>query len=84
MWNILLATEQKLAWSVLAARLVRLQVEYMGTRRTKITVHGVPVDISEDCVGSFFAKYGQVEVCAINSKCGIVTGDIELHVILTR
>lgn len=47
-----------------------------GTRKTKITVHGVPVDISEDCVcgGPFFAKYGQVEdVTAVTSKSSIAT-----------
>lgn len=48
--------------------------EYMGTRKTRFTVHGVPVDISEDCVGAFFAKYGQVEgVNAVTSKSSIAT-----------
>lgn len=50
-WDILLPTEQEakqLAGSVLTTRNLRLQTEYIGTRKTKITVHGVPVDISED------------------------------------
>lgn len=48
MWNILLATEQEarqLVRSVLMSKAVWLQIEYMGIRGTKITIHGVPVDI---------------------------------------
>lgn len=56
----------------------------MGTRKTQITVHGVPVDIPEERMGAFFAKYGQVqEVSAVRSKAGIATGDIVLQVVLT-
>lgn len=45
-WAILLATDEEakqLAESTLAKKSVRLQTEYMGTRRTKVTVHGMPV-----------------------------------------
>lgn len=54
LWDILLATEQQakvLAGSVLITKSLCLQTEYMGTRRTKVTIHGVPVDISEDRMG---------------------------------
>lgn len=50
-WDILLPTVQdakQMAGSVLTTKNLRLQTEYMGTRRTRITVRGVPVDISED------------------------------------
>lgn len=57
----------------------------MGTRKSKITVHGVTVDIYKDRMGAFFAIFGQVdEVNAIRSKTGISTGDIVLQVVLTR
>lgn len=57
----------------------------MGTHQTKITVHGVPLDICEDHLGALFSKYGQVEeVLSIMSKAGIATGDIMLQVTLTR
>lgn len=66
-------------------RWLRLQTEYMVTRRTNIIVHGVPMVISEDRVEAFFAKYDQVEeICAVTSKSGIATGDIALQVTLTR
>lgn len=38
------------------------KTEYMDTRRTKITVYGVPVNICEDRMGAFFSKYGQMRV----------------------
>lgn len=86
-WDILLPTEQEakqLPGSVLTTRNPRLQKEYMGTRKTKITVHGVPVDISEDRMGTAFSKFGKVEeVKALLGKSGIAT-DVELQVTLTR
>lgn len=42
-----------LAGSTLTTKSVSLQTEYMATRRTKITVHGVPVDISGGRMGAF-------------------------------
>lgn len=64
---------------MLTTRNLRLQTEYMGTRRTKITVHGMPVDISEDLMGVFFSKFGKVEeVKALLGKSGIPTVDVEL------
>lgn len=80
LWDILLGTEQEakqLAGSVLSTASIRLQTEYMGTRRTKIIVHGVPVDICEDRMEAFFAKFGQIEeVNTPTSKAGIATGDM--------
>lgn len=63
LWDILRATEEdakKLARSTLATKSVHL-TEYMGTRRRKVTLHGVPVDISGDRLGAFFAQYGDLE-----------------------
>lgn len=62
-WEILLSSEQEakqLAESILMAKSERLQTEYMGTRKTRLTVHSVPVDINEDRMGAFFTKNGQV------------------------
>lgn len=42
-WDILLATEQRsrhVAENILTIKTARLQIEYMGIRKTKITVHG--------------------------------------------
>lgn len=59
MWDILLATEQEskqLAGSILMAKSVRLLTEYMGTHKTRITVHGVSAGICENRMEAFFAK----------------------------
>lgn len=57
----------------------------MGTRRAKVTVHGVPIDSTEVRLGEFFAQYGKVdEVVGVTSKAGIATGDIVLEITLTR
>lgn len=64
MWVITLPNEKEaemLAGSVLMSKLVRLQSEYMGTWRTRITLHGVPMDFTEEQLGVFFFRYGQVE-----------------------
>lgn len=48
---------------------IRLQTEYMGTGRMKITVHGMYLDITVDHVGVFFANFGQVgDVVGVLSK----------------
>lgn len=74
-----------LAGNILMIKTVRLQTEYMGTCRTRVTVHGVPADISEDQMGAFFTKYREVnEVSVVMSKSGIGIEDIILQVILTR
>lgn len=39
------------------------------------------MDISEDKMGAFFTKYGEVhEVKALTSKFGIATGDMEVQI----
>lgn len=82
-WDILLSTKQEakqLAGSILTAKSMRLQMEYMSTQRTRIIVHGVPIDICEECIGAggFFSSYGQVEeVTFITSKSEITTGNIK-------
>lgn len=48
MWDILFATEEvanTLAGSILTTKTMRLQTEYIGTRKTRITLNGVPVYI---------------------------------------
>lgn len=48
---------------------VCLQKEYMGTRRTKVTIQGLLVDINRDRLRAFFAGYSRVEdVSATISK----------------
>lgn len=57
----------------------------MATRQTKMTLHGVPVDMTVGRMRVFFTQYGQVEeVSAIISKEVITTGDFVLQVTMTR
>lgn len=57
----------------------------MGTRKTKVRVHGMPVDITEYRMGTFFAQYEQIEeVSAVISKASIASGDFVLQITLTR
>lgn len=84
LWDILLLTEQQtreLAGSILNTKELRLITEYMGTWRTRVKIHGVPMDICNDRMGVFFSKYGQVEV---KIKTGIAPGDMELSVMVDR
>lgn len=86
--DILLQTEdqaKKLASSVLNTNDLRLQTEYLGTRMTKVTIHGVPVDICPDRMRAFFTKFGQVhQVKILRSKAGIATSDMEMSVTVDR
>lgn len=69
LWDLLIATEEeakKLTGSVLTSK-----TEYMGTRRTNVTMHGVPIDITEDRLGAFFAQYGRVEKVAAVIRRGL-------------
>lgn len=64
---------------------LQLQTKYMSIRQTRITIHGVPLDINEDYVGAFLALHGQVEeVAHILSKAGVPSGQISIQVILYR
>ncbi|CAE1280356.1 unnamed protein product [Acanthosepion pharaonis] len=75
---------KQLAGTTLTTTSVHLQTEYMGTRRTKVTVHGVLVAINRDQLGDIFARYSEVEdILATISKAGIATGDFFIQVILT-
>lgn len=50
-WDILPATEdatKSMAGNILTTKSVRLQTEYMGTRKTKVTMHNIPLYIMED------------------------------------
>lgn len=74
MWDILLATKDSakaLAGNILTTKSVRLQTEYLGTRKTRVTLHGVPLFIMEDHLGFSFLKFGQInDVSAVKKQCG--------------
>lgn len=60
MWGSVLANEDQtssLAGSILSTKSVKMQTEYFGTRRARITLHGVSMDITEFHLAAFFARY---------------------------
>lgn len=72
MWDILLASEEAakaLAESILVTQKMRLQTKDMGTRKSWINLHGVPIYITEDHLEAFFTDYGTLDgVSSIKSK----------------
>lgn len=88
MWDILLQIEdvaKALDGSILTTKPVRLETECMDTRKTKVTLHKVPLCISEDHLGLFFAKSGAVaDLSAVKSKAGFATGDVETTITVDR
>lgn len=56
-----------------------LQNGSIGTPKTRIMLHGVPMDVSEDNLGASFSHYGLV----IN-KAGTETGKFILQITVTR
>lgn len=87
-WDIQLATEdaaKDLEGSILFTKTVRLHTKYLRTRKTQVTLHGVPLYISEDQLGYFFAQFCEVsDVSPVKSKTGIATGDMENWITVTR
>lgn len=81
-WDVLLAKgEEQSHWRHKCGE----TSDYVGTRKTQIILHGVLMYITNDHLGVFMAKYGQVkEVSAVRSRAGIATSDYEVMVIMTR
>lgn len=62
MWDMAAEEEAKtLDGNVLTIKSIRLQTEYIGTRETSITLHGVLMYITEDHLGAYFSIYGLVD-----------------------
>lgn len=73
MWDILPICEEE-AREHWRTKLVRLQTVCMGTRGTRLTLHEVPMDLTEEQVEVSFPQFGQVgDVSAASSKAGIAT-----------
>lgn len=57
----------------------------MGTRKSKVTLHRVPLYILEDHLGFFFSKFVEVaDVSTVKSKVGIATGNLEILITADR
>ena len=78
-WDVLLPSEEvtvKLAGSNINSKFFRLQPEYMGRRRIKVTVCNVPMQINREVLAAFLSDYGNVEdVIKAKSTNGTAHGD---------
>ena len=87
-WDVLLPSEEqaaKLAGGNITSKYFRLQPEYMGRRRIKITVCNVPIALNEEALAAYLIKYGNIE--AINkakSTNGTAHGDYVFTMCLDR
>ena len=63
-WDVLLANEElamKLAGGKITSKYFRLQPEYMGKRKIKITMCNVPIQLNEEVLAAYLSGYGDIE-----------------------
>ena len=87
-WDVLLPTEEqaaKLAANNITTRCFRLQPEYRGTRRLRVTICNVPAHITGEVLAAYLSSYGQVgEYNLLRSPAGTAYGDYAFRLCLTR
>ena len=82
-WDVLLPTEEqaaKLAANNITTKYFRLQPEYRGTRRLRVTICNVPASITGEVLAAYLSSYGQVE----EYNPGTAYGDYAFRLCLTR
>ena len=87
-WDVLLPTKEqatKAATSTITTKFFRLQPEYMGTRRVRVTVCNVPATITGEVLAAFLSRYGKVEESnLLRSAAKTAYGDHVFRLCLTR
>ena len=87
-WDVLLPTEKqaaKVAESDVITKNFRLQPEYKGARRLRVTVCNVPAIITGEVLAAFLSAYGHVEEFnLLRSPAGTAYGDYAFRLCLTR
>ena len=86
--DLLLPTEEqaaKAAASDIVTKHFRLQPEYKGTCRLRVTVCNVPAFITGEVLAAYLSAYGQVEEFnLLRSPAGTAYGDYAFRLCLTR
>lgn len=82
MWHVKI--QKILAGSLLIKKPVRLQTEYMGIRKTRVTLHGVFMNLTEEQLGILFSKFGEVGMSQTQLQNCIATGDYVLQITISR
>ena len=87
-WDVLLSTEDqaaKAAASNITTKHFRLQPEYKGTRRFRVTVCNIPAFVTGEVLAAYLSTYGQVEEFnLLRSPAGTANGDYTLRLCLTK
>ena len=87
-WDVLLPTEKqaaKTAESDIITKHFRLQPEYKGTRRLRVTVCNVPAIITGEVLAAYLSAYGNIEEFnLLRSPAGTAYGDYAFRLCLTR
>ena len=87
-WDVLLPSEDlaaKLAGENVISKYFRLQPEYMGRRKIRITVCNVPIQLNEEVLAAYFVKYGEIEdITKTKSVNGTAHGDYIFTMCLDR
>ena len=87
-WEVLLPTEEqaaKAAKNNITTEYFRLQPEYKGTRRIRVTVCNVPAYITGEVLASYLSAFGRVEeINLLRSSAGTAHGDFTFRLCLTR
>ena len=87
-WDVLLPTEKqaaKMAESDVITKHFRLQPEYKGTRKLRVTVCNVPAIITGEVLAAYLSAYGHVEEFnLLRSPAGTAYGDYAFRLCLTR
>ena len=82
-WDVLLPIEEqaaKAAANNIITKHFRLQPEYKGTRRLRITVCNVPAYITGEVLAAYLSAYGKVEEFNfLRSPAGMAYGDYALN-----
>ena len=87
-WDVLLPSEEQAAKAAESDKITkhfRLQPEYKGTRRLRVTVSNVPAIITGEVLAAYLSAYGQVEEFnLLRSPIGTAYGDYAFRLCLTK
>ena len=87
-WDVLFPTEQQAAKAAerdIITKNFRLQPEYQGTRRLRVTICNVPAIITGEVLAAYLSAFGQVEEFnLLRSPAGTAYGDYAFRLCLTR
>ena len=87
-WDVLLPSSEqaaKVASSNIMTKFFRLQPEYLGTRRIRVTICNVPAFLTGEVLAAFLSSYRSVEeITLLSSAAGTAYGDCVFRMCLTR